>query len=203
MPELSYLPQFLVSCALEAGKAACWKRVEQEHLTLKKNTHTHKYVTRTQLGPGSDSLLFWWVIKTTLAPLQLAAPAGAFSAHDLWSQWPFLGLVLGPFHCVGAEGLMQLVFLCSLAFFGAITPKSPSICFLDFWWSTVKGNACGEQQDRVCWWADLTGSGEVGEEAVRSCRCQWFKKLEAHDCVILPSSWAGYHQELRFQQQWR
>lgn len=45
------------------------------------------------------------------------------------------------------------------------------------------------QQDRRVCSADLTAALEKWGKGCEVCRCQWFKKLEAHDCVILPSSW--------------
>lgn len=141
-----------------------WKREWNRNTWLKKHTHTQKYVTRTPtLSPGS--LLLLWVIKTTLAPIAAGSPSLVpFSAHDLWSQWPFLGLVLGPFHCVGAERAhVQLIISLLIWPFWCHTPKSLPFAPLTLDGPQWKENACGGSRIGVSarlTWLQLWRSGE-------------------------------------------
>lgn len=95
-------PQFLVSCALEAGRNSLFEREWNRNTWL--FFKTHKYCDWSLTPLSLRPLLFRCVIRTTLTPIAAGSPSLLpFSACDLWSQWPFLGLVLGPLHCVGAE----------------------------------------------------------------------------------------------------
>lgn len=147
--------------------------MEQEHLTF-----LNTQILWTDLKSTLRPLLFWSVIRTTLTPIAGSCSLLPFSAGDLWSPWPFLGLVLGPFHCVGAE-VAHVELIISLLIWPFWCHNSKS---LPFYPSTLDGPQWKEMllqtAGSVCTlgWLD-GGPGDVGGKVVKPVGVNSFREV--------------------------